>query len=74
MGRACSTQIRNAYNILLRKPEGKRPHGGPVCGWEDKIRLGLWEIGWVGVVWMHLAQDAGQLWSLVNIVMNLKVT
>jgi hypothetical protein len=31
MGRACSThrENRNAYSILVRKPEGKRPLGNP---------------------------------------------
>jgi hypothetical protein len=28
MGGSCSTEeLRNAYNILVRKPEGKRPLG-----------------------------------------------
>jgi hypothetical protein len=30
--------LRNAYKILLRKPEGKRPLGKPRNGWEDNIR------------------------------------
>jgi hypothetical protein len=36
--------IRNAYNILVGKPEGKRPLGRPKCRWED-IRIDLREIG-----------------------------
>jgi hypothetical protein len=35
----------NAYSILLRKPEGKRPFGRPRHGWEDNIRMDLGEIG-----------------------------
>jgi len=26
-------QMRNAYNILVGKPEGKRPLGRPRCRW-----------------------------------------
>jgi hypothetical protein len=35
---------RNAYRILMGKPEGKRPLGGPRHRWED-IRMDLREIG-----------------------------
>jgi hypothetical protein len=28
---------RNAYSILVGKPEGKRPFGRPMSRWEDKI-------------------------------------
>jgi hypothetical protein len=38
-------QVRNAYNILLRKPEGKRPLGRPRHRWEDYIRLYSRDIG-----------------------------
>jgi hypothetical protein len=37
---------RNAYRILVGKPEGKRPLGRPRCRWEDNVRMGLREIGW----------------------------
>jgi hypothetical protein len=36
----------NTYNILVRKPEGKRPLGRPKNEWEDIIRMDLGEIGW----------------------------
>jgi hypothetical protein len=29
---------RNAYRILVRKPEGKRPLGRPRCRWVDIIK------------------------------------
>jgi hypothetical protein len=32
---------RNAYRILVGKPEGKRPLGRPICRWEDNIRVNL---------------------------------
>jgi len=47
----------NAYNILVGKPEGERPLGRHRHKWEDNIRKDLREIGWEGVVWMHLTQD-----------------
>jgi len=31
-------QMRNAYKILVGKPEGKRPHGSPRCNSEDNIK------------------------------------
>jgi hypothetical protein len=39
---------RNAYRILVGKPEGKRPLGGPRRGWEDNIKMDL-DIGWYGL-------------------------
>jgi hypothetical protein len=65
--------MRNAYDILVGKPEGKRPLGRPRHRWEDNIRMNLREIGWEGVDWIHLAQDRDQWWALVNMVMNLWV-
>jgi hypothetical protein len=49
-------EMRKAYDILVGKPEGKRPHGRPRCRWEYTIRTDLREIGW-GIDWIHLAQD-----------------
>jgi hypothetical protein len=47
MGRACSTNVkkRNAYRILARKPEGKRPLGRPRRWWLDDSKMDLREIG-----------------------------
>jgi hypothetical protein len=32
---------RNAYRILVGKPEGKRPLGRPRCMWVDDIKMNL---------------------------------
>jgi hypothetical protein len=64
---------RNAYRILVRKPEGKKPLGRPRRRWVDNIRMDLREIGWDGVEWIELAQDRDQWRALVNTVMNLRV-
>jgi hypothetical protein len=48
---------RNAYRILVGKPEGKRPLGRPRRRWEDNIRMDLIEIGWGGMDWIDVAQD-----------------
>jgi hypothetical protein len=32
---------RNAYRILVRKPEGKRPLERPRYGWVDDIKMGF---------------------------------
>jgi hypothetical protein len=75
MGRACSTNgaKKNAYRILMGKPEGKRPLGRPRRRWVNNIKIDLREIGWDGMDWIDLAQDRDQRRALVNTVMNLRV-
>jgi hypothetical protein len=75
MGRACSTKLekRNAYRILMGKPEGKTPLGRPRRRWMNNIKIDLREIGWDGMDWIDLAQDRDQWRALVNTVMNLRV-
>jgi hypothetical protein len=51
---------RNAYRILVGKPEGKRPPVRPIPRWVDNIKMDLREIGWDGMDWIDLAQDRGQ--------------
>jgi hypothetical protein len=36
---------RNAYRILVGKPEGKRPPGRPKRRWEDNIKMEFRETG-----------------------------
>jgi hypothetical protein len=38
-------EMRNTYNILVGKPEGKRPLGRPRSRWEDNIRMDSTETG-----------------------------
>jgi hypothetical protein len=63
--------MRNAYNILLGKPEGRDHSEDRSIG--GKISMDLREIGWEVVDWMHLAQDRDQYRVLVNTVTNLRV-
>jgi hypothetical protein len=53
-------ETRNAYRILVGKPEGKRPLGRPRRRWVDNIKMDLREIGWNGMDWIELAQDRDQ--------------
>jgi hypothetical protein len=64
---------RNAYRILVGKPEGRRPVGRPRLMWVGNIKMNLREIGWDGVDWIDLAQNRDQWRALVNTVMNLRV-
>jgi hypothetical protein len=67
-------EMRGAYNILLGRPEGRRPLGRPRRRWEDNINMYLREIRFGDDVdWIHLAQDKDWWRALVNTVMNLRV-
>jgi hypothetical protein len=61
-------EMRNAYKILVGKPEGRRPLGRP-----RRIKMDLREVGIEGVNWTHLAQNRDRWLTLVKIVMNLWV-
>jgi hypothetical protein len=49
---------RNAYRLLVRKPERKGPQGEPRRRWLDNIEIGLGEMEWVGIltglVWLRI--------------------
>jgi hypothetical protein len=64
---------RNAYRILVRKPEGKRPLGGSRRRWMDNIKLDIREMGWCGMSWIYLAQNTDHWRTLVITVMNFPV-
>jgi len=42
---ACMGEMRNAYNILVGKLEGKRPLGSPRSRREDNIKMDLGKYG-----------------------------
>jgi hypothetical protein len=72
MGGACSTNgaRRNAYRILVGKPEGNRPLGRPRFRWLNNIKMVLRETEWDGMDWIYLAQNKDRWRALVNTVMN----
>jgi hypothetical protein len=51
----------------------KRPLGRHRRRWGDNIRMGLIEIEWDVMHWIHLALERDQWRALVNTVMNLRV-
>jgi hypothetical protein len=61
-------EVRGAYNILVGKPEGKRPLGRPRRRWEYNIKMDLREIGFGDV-----AQNRDRWRAVVNTVMSLRV-
>jgi transcription termination factor 2 len=66
-------EVRGAYNILVGRPEGRRPLGRPRRRWKDNIKMNLREIVFEDVDWIHLAQDRDRWRAVVNTVMNLRV-
>lgn len=63
MGTKCFPHLRyeRMTNILVRRNEGKRPLGRPVCRWDNYIQMGIKDIILDSV-------------SSVNAVLNLRVT
>ncbi|KAJ4432030.1 hypothetical protein ANN_20644, partial [Periplaneta americana] len=70
---ACMGEFRNAYSVLVRKPEGKIPLGRPRCRWEDNIKMDMRGVGYDDRDWNNLAQDRDQWRAYVKAAMNLRV-
>jgi hypothetical protein len=66
-------EVRGAYNILVGRPEGRRPLGKPRRRSEDNIKMDLREIWFEDVDWINLAQNRDRWRTLVNTAMNLRV-
>ena len=50
--------------ILVGKPEGKRPLGRPRHGWENNVKMDLQEVGWgtwTGLMWLRIQTGGGYL-------------
>jgi hypothetical protein len=63
---------RNAYGLLVGKPEGRRPLGKQRRRWLDSIRMNLVEVDWGDVDWIGLAQVSDRWRPLVNSVLNFQ--
>jgi hypothetical protein len=73
---ACSVmrigEKRNAYKILVGRPEGKRQLGRPRRRWDDNIKMDHKEIELECVDLINRFQDRERWRDLVNTVMNLR--
>ena len=70
---ACMGERRGVYRVLVGKPEGKIPLGRLRHRWEDNIKMGLQEVGCGCMDWINVVQDRDRWWTLVNVVMNIRV-
>ncbi|KAJ4442256.1 hypothetical protein ANN_12122 [Periplaneta americana] len=66
-------ESRNAYRVLVGRPEGKRPLGRLRRRWEDNIKMDLREVGCDDRDWINLAQDGNRWRAYVRAAMNLRV-
>jgi hypothetical protein len=57
---------RNAYRIMVGKPEGRRSPGRPARRWVDNIKIGFREMEWDYMDWIDLAQDRDQ-WRTLRV-------
>jgi hypothetical protein len=48
---------RNAYRIVVGKPEGKRPLGRPRHRWDENIKTD--EVVWTGSIWLRIEINGG---------------
>jgi hypothetical protein len=64
---------RNAYRLLVGKPEGKSLLGRPRHRWVDNIGMDLGEVGWGDVDSIGLGKDRNRWRAVVNSVLNHRV-
>jgi len=65
--------MTDKYNILVGKPEGKRPLGRTRRRCDGNVRMTLRENGCEVVDWTRLGQDSNQWRARENTEMNLRV-
>jgi hypothetical protein len=61
---ARTREMRNSYNILVRKPEGKKSQGRPTRRLDNNVRLDVREVGWklwTGWILFRLETSGGLL-------------
>jgi hypothetical protein len=57
---------RNAYRILVWKPDERRHLGRPRRRWVESIKIDLREIEWDGMDWIDLTQARNPWRALMN--------
>ncbi|KAJ4443106.1 hypothetical protein ANN_04756 [Periplaneta americana] len=60
-------ESRNAYRVLVGRPEGQRPLGRPRLRWKDNIKMDLSEVGYDDRDWINLAQDRDRWRAYVRV-------
>ncbi|KAJ4432006.1 hypothetical protein ANN_20620 [Periplaneta americana] len=65
-------ESRNAYRVLVERPEGKRPLGRPRRRWEDNIKMDLREVVYNDRDWINFDQDRDEWQAYVRAAMNLR--
>jgi hypothetical protein len=55
---------RDAYRVLVGRPEGRRTLERPRRRWEDNVKMDLQEVGWgawTGLIWLRIGTGGGLL-------------
>jgi hypothetical protein len=59
--------------LRWRRPDGKRPLVRPRRRCKDNMKMGIQEVGWVGMDWIAVAKDRDRCWVVVRAAMNFRV-
>ena len=65
--------VARIEEVLVGKPEGKRPLGTPRRRLVDNIKMYFIAMKWRGMDWIDVAEDRHRQRALVNAVMNRRV-
>jgi hypothetical protein len=65
---------RNDYRVLVGKPERNSPLRRLSRRWVDNIKMDLRGMEWGGMDWIDVAQEKNHWKTLVNTVMNFRVS
>ncbi|KAJ4428741.1 hypothetical protein ANN_25734 [Periplaneta americana] len=66
-------ESRNAYSVLVGRPEEKRHLGRSRRRWEDNIKMDFREVGYDDRDWINLAQCRDRRRAYVRAAMNLRI-
>lgn len=71
---ACTWAKRGACRVVVRRPEGKRLLVRSRRRRDENIRTNLKYVGWKSVGWIDLAPDWANLWAVMIMVINIRIS
>jgi hypothetical protein len=69
----CQVWQKEEVSAVLRLKNCNKMHERVELKWKDNNKISLKGMRWEAADWTHLAQDCSQYWTVVNMVIKLRL-